>query len=330
MPLAAAIALATAAAASALFTWAWSRVISKRYQPTGQLVWLGHGKIHYTRRAPEVAALGHVLLIHGASGNEADMMIPLGDRLAAKGFGVVAIDRPGHGCSDRLGADTLKAQAATIALFCRRIGVGSAIVVGHSLGGAVATTFALENAELTAGLVLLSSVTHPWPGGAVGWHSRVAAAPVIGRLFAWTLVAPVGLSTIDRLLTTVFAPQPTPANYAARTGVKRVLRPSNFIANARDLLDLYPTVKSQVARLSTIKSPTALIAGDEDKVVSTRIHSMAAHAAIDGSRLTILRETGHSPHWSQPDLVVDAICAIALRRNDAGKPRDADMSTSGA
>ena len=42
-----------------------------------------------------------------------------------------------------------------------------------------------------AGLVLLAPATHPWPGG-VTWYYDLAARPVVGPLFSWTVALPVG------------------------------------------------------------------------------------------------------------------------------------------
>ncbi len=79
-------------------------VLDRRYPPDGTFVDIGDGaQLHYTERKPVGVARAVVLLLHGASGNQADVMLPLGDRLAAAGFRVLAFDRPGHGWSESAG-----------------------------------------------------------------------------------------------------------------------------------------------------------------------------------------------------------------------------------
>ena len=84
------------------------------------------------------------------------MMLALGDKLAAKGFRVIAMDRPGLGWSDRPDgrddADPTR-QARLIRAALDHLGVASVIVVGHSLAGVLATHFALSHGEALAGLV---------------------------------------------------------------------------------------------------------------------------------------------------------------------------------
>ncbi|MGT2487297.1 alpha/beta fold hydrolase [Methylobacterium oryzae CBMB20] len=43
-----------------------------------------------------------MVLLHGASANASDPMEGIGRRLAARGFRVIAFDRPGFGWSDRI------------------------------------------------------------------------------------------------------------------------------------------------------------------------------------------------------------------------------------
>jgi pimeloyl-ACP methyl ester carboxylesterase len=84
-----------------LFTFVETRRIERRFPPVGELIDTGGGAIHVVECAPDVPERGAVLLVHGASGNFADMSVALADRLAALGFRVFSVDRPGHGWSAR-------------------------------------------------------------------------------------------------------------------------------------------------------------------------------------------------------------------------------------
>ena len=302
-------------AALAGFTHWQSARIDAAFPPQGEFVAVEGGRLHLTQRAPAGAARGNVLLLHGASGNQADMMLPLGDRLAAKGFRVIAVDRPGQGWSERPDgrADASPArQAQLIRAALAKIGVSHAIVVGHSLAGALAVNFALDQDDFTSGLVLVAPVTHPWPGG-IAWYYHVAAAPVAGEVFTQLLTMPIGLASLPGGIANVFAPQAPPRDFASSTGVNMVLRPAAFMANAQDVAGIKEFVTAQSPRMPQIHVPTGIITGDSDGVVLTRIHSYGSARDIPGATLTILPGIGHSPHHSDPDAVVRVIEEVADR-----------------
>ena len=290
--------------------------IGRAYPPMGSFIPIGGGaRLHYTERRPAGAPRGTVVLLHGASGNQADLMLPLGDRLATAGFRVIAPDRPGHGWSDRPDqeADASPARQATlIRRGLESMGIRHAIVLGHSLAGAVAVSFALDQADFTDGLVLLAPVTHPWPGG-IAWYYTPAASPLIGPLFNRTITMPIGLLSIGAGVRAVFAPQEPPPDYARRIGASLVLRPDEFQANAQDVAHLKAFVEAQAQRMGAITAPTAIVSGDHDGVVLTRIHSLGSLRDIPGATLKLLPGVGHSPQWADPASVVAAVVEVADR-----------------
>lgn len=295
-----------------------ARDVERRWPPEGHFVQVGDARLHFTERQPIGAARGAILLVHGASGNQADMILPLGDRLAAEGFRVLAFDRPGLGWSERAhGADDAppRAQALLLCDAARACGVERALVVGHSLGGAVAAEMALERPHFVQGLVLLAPATHPWPGG-VAWYYGAAGHSLFGSLFARLAAIPLGLIAMDAALRTVFEPQQTPERYADLTGAALVLTPRRFHDNAQDVLALQRAVPDLASRLPFITAPTAIVTGDADRVVSPDIHSRPAAAAIPGARLTVLSGIGHSVHWARPDAVVEAVLDVARRSRE--------------
>ena len=298
---------------------AWqAAAIARRFPPLGAFVRYGDdgpARLHYTERRPAGPERGIVLVLHGASGNQADLMVPLGDRLAAEGFRVIAVDRPGLGWSDRPDGEadaSPSRQAALIRGALARVGVTHAIVLGHSWSGALAAAFALDAPEFTRGLVLLAPVLYPWPTG-IAWYYAPAASPVFGPLFTRVFTLPAGLGLLPAGIAEVFAPQPPPADYAERTGVALVLRPDTFLNNAQDVFHLHAFVTEQSRRLATIAVPTAIVTGEGDRVVSPTIHSLAAARDIPGATLTLLPGVGHSPQWSAPDAVVAAVRDVAAR-----------------
>jgi pimeloyl-ACP methyl ester carboxylesterase len=98
------------------------------------------------------------------------------------------------------------------------------------------------------------------------------------------------------------------------SATRLLLRPREFLANARDLVDLKQAVAAQAPRYGEIDKPVTIIAGDEnDKTVSTNIHSRPFAAAVKGAKLIVLRGVGHMVQYAAPDLVVSEIEAMAGR-----------------
>ena len=298
-----------------LYTRWQSGLIEAGNPPLGRFVEIDGGRLHYGEVAPAGAPRATVLLLHGATGNHANMLVPLGAPLAAAGFRVIAIDRPGHGWSDRIkGRDAASpaVQATLIVAAMRKLGVGRAIVVGHSLAGVVATNLALNHQDFTQALVLVSPVTHPWPGGVAAYYT-VSASPVAGWLFNNLLALPAGRAFSGPATASVFAPDPVPPGFAAATQTELVLRPREFGDNAQEVAALYDFVVTQAPRLPQIKAPTAIVSGDSDTVVLTHIHSYGSARDIPGATLKILQGVGHAPQFAHAREVVAAVEEVAGR-----------------
>jgi pimeloyl-ACP methyl ester carboxylesterase len=251
-----------------------------------------------------------VVLIHGASSNLEAMRKPLGDMLAAR-HRVILIDRPGHGWSTRAREDdsTPAIQGRMIEEALEKLGVGEVILVVHSWAGALGARMALDYPRRVAGLVMLAPVAYPWPGG-VGWYNEVVTMPVIGPMLAYTITLPLGLFLAERGARNVFLPQIMPEDFIGDTATPLLLRPREFLANARDLVTLKEAVKEQALRYAEIKAPTVVISGDVDKTVSTHIHSRPFAAAVSDAKLIVMPGLGHMVQNAVPDLVMREIDAM--------------------
>ena len=222
------------------------------------------------------------------------------------------MDRPGHGHSERgpRSNATPRGQADAVAAMLDALGIGQVVAVGHSYGGAVAAALALHHPARVAGLVLVSPVTHAWPGGRTLWYYALGATPVLGPLFARTLFVPAGLRRTRCAVAGVFSPQPVPQGYAERAAVALALRPASFLANNADLTALHAAVTADAPHYGAIAAPTAIVAGASDRIVWTDIHARAIARQVAGARLVVVPDLGHKPDWCAPDLVRGAIAAV--------------------
>ena len=288
-------------------------LIERRHPPVGAFVTANATAMHHVHLpGPATRLLPPVVFIHGASGNLRDPMVPLRPRLEGKAE-LLFLDRPGHGWSARGPAEnaTPAGQARTIAALMDELGIGPAIIVGHSFGGGIAAALALERPDKVAGLVFLSAASHPWPGGDTSWYYPIAARPVIGRLFSHLLALPAGWLRMKTGTACVFSPNPAPRTYSRDAAIPLVLRPGNFRLNAIDVESLYSHVREAAPRYKEITAPTVVVSGDSDTVVYEEIHSLGLARDIPGARLVWVRNLGHKPDYTTPELVAAAMGAVA-------------------
>ncbi len=294
---------------------AW--LIERRNPPAGSFAEIDGVTLHYVHiLGPERSALPPVVFIHGASANLNDQMLPLRPLLEGRAE-MLFLDRPGHGWSGRSkGHEAQAEQVALIAGLMDRLGIGPAIIVGHSFGGSIAAAFALNHPEKTTGLLFLSAATHPWPGGKTSWYYHLTAVPMLGWLFSETIANLAGTTRIGPATTCVFAPNAVPEDYLSRTQISLVLRPRAFRANAADVEGLYRFALANAPRYREIAVPTVVISGDADTVVYEEVHSVGLARDIPDAELVWVKNLGHKPDWIAPDLVVAAIEKLG------GQPRD--------
>jgi pimeloyl-ACP methyl ester carboxylesterase len=302
--------LVAALAVLALATQAGVFLSERAHPAQGRMVEVAGGTLHILDIGPREAAGPPVVMLHGASSNLEVMRQPVGERLAGK-HRVILIDRPGHGWSTRarLQDSTPEIQARMIEEALAKLGVGQAIFVVHSWAGALGARIALDYPQAVAGLVMLAPVAYPWPGG-VGRYNKLIATPVVGPLFAYTITLPLGMLLADSGARGVFLPQTMPDGFVKNTATPLLLRPREFIANARDLVTLKAAVAEQAPRYGEIKAPVTIITGDADKTVSTNIHSRPFATAAPNAKLIVLPGVGHMIQNAVPDLVVAEIEAM--------------------
>ena len=316
-------ALAAALMALALLSFAFTlwlgRDLERRFPPSAGASISAPAGCMWSKTAPGQAANGAVVLVHGASGNFADLHVALADRLTAQGFRVFAVDRPGHGWSDRLAgraAASPRLQAASIVRALAALGVGEAIVVVHSLAGVLGLAMALDAPAFTRALVLLAPVSHPWKGG-VSWYYVAATLPGLGALFRWLIVPLAGLAAMRGGLAEVFAPNAVPPDYIRRTRLPLVLRPANFRANAEDFVALCEAARALAPRYGEVTAPTAIVSGARDGLVSADVHARKLERDIPGAILRMLPGIGHSPHFAAPQAVIAAVLDVERRARGA-------------
>lgn len=118
---------------------------------------VGGDRIHYAAGSATDPVRPTVLMIHGAGQRIATWKHQLELLRDDPRYNVIAPDLPGHGFSEGQGFCNAEGYKGFIGEFARALGLGEIIPVGHSMGGAVAMLYALDNPESVRALGLVGT-----------------------------------------------------------------------------------------------------------------------------------------------------------------------------
>lgn len=196
----------------------------------------------------------------------------------------VSIDLPGHGRSDPPGRHTIDDYCEVVLGLLDALHLERAVVVGHSLGGAIAQTLALAHPARIAGLGLIGT----------GARLRVLPAILDGLLNDYDRVA-------ELVVDYSYAPG-LDASLRARALAEFRACPAPVTHgdfSACNRFDL-------IARVSEIRAPTLVVCGKEDRLTPVKYAEFLA-AKIAGARLVVVEGAGHSVMIEQADAVNRAL-----------------------
>jgi pimeloyl-ACP methyl ester carboxylesterase len=225
----------------------------------------------------ETGAGTPLVLIHGAGGS-ADVWA---EQAPLAAFArLLALDLPGHGPGGGSGRGSVAAYADWLEDFLDALGLDRAVVLGHSMGGAVAQWLALERPERFAGLILLSTA------------ARLRVMPRILELLRDQ--PPAGRSLVASL---AYSPATLPGTVTHADRLLAETPPPVVFADfvACDRFDVRE-------RLPTLAVPTLVIVGRDDRLTPPKL-AAALTAAIGGAHLAEVPDAGHYPQLEQPAAV---------------------------
>lgn len=298
----------------AIFTARAARRVERALPPTGRFVDVPGARLHIVERGRGPA----VLLVHGLAGQLKHFTYGVVDQLATQ-YRVVAVDRPGSGYSVRApGASAaLGAQADALAALIETLELGRPVVVGHSLGGAVALALAQRRPELVAALALVAPLTHP-VGIPAAFKGLAIAKPWLRTLVAWTLAVPATIAMRGETLRRVFDPEQVPRDFATKGGGVLALRPSHFIAASTDLAAIPEDLPAIAMRYGAMKLPVSILFGRSDRILDPHEQGEALAAKLPAAKLRLV-DGGHMLPITQPDLTVQFIREAAARASQTAE-----------
>jgi pimeloyl-ACP methyl ester carboxylesterase len=226
---------------------------------------------------------------------------------------VTALDRPGHGLSRRPRfVGTPRDQAGQIASGADRLGIGPAVVVGHSFGALVALALAERFPERVRALVLVAPLAFPEPR--LLEHSLMAprSVPVVGPLLS-RLGRSSGFdrATLEWIQAAMFSPDAVPTAWKTSFPYEQVLDPDALVHEGEDAASMLPLSPAGTIDLRAIEAPVHILVGSEDRIVEQERQGKALARLLRDARLTEIKGAGHMPHHSHSKLVGQAIQAAA-------------------
>lgn len=248
--------------------------------------------IYYARQGPKdmnwrrLGSMPAVILIHAAGGSHLDWPPQLRQ---ISGTMVYAIDLPGHGRSTGECRSSIEGYASDLFAFIKSLSHEKVVLVGHSMGGAIVQSIALQYPALLYGQILIST----------GARLRVREEFRAG-------LATDFASTID-LLTRCLWAEETPE--ALKTFSHQTLLAQNPEVIQRD----YEACNrfNIMERLVEMTLPTLVICGTQDQMTPLKYNRYLSQN-IAGARLETIEGAGHMVTLERP-LTVSKLIQTFLR-----------------
>jgi pimeloyl-ACP methyl ester carboxylesterase len=221
--------------------------------------------------------------------------------LLARNHRVYAVDLPPFGFSQRHGPYTLARWSELVRGFAARLQLRRPLVVGHSLGAAVAVSVASS----TSGIVLLDG--DALPGGGPGWLSNLLLPPWFTTAYR---IATGSDWVFRRVLRNAWGKDPPPLGDAILDAWQKPFRIPGTAAAFKAMLR-YGIQGVSAQTLRRVRVPRLVLWGADDSVDSPA--AGRATARLLRTRFVAIPRAGHLSMLAAPRAVARAIDEFAAR-----------------
>jgi pimeloyl-ACP methyl ester carboxylesterase len=269
----------------------------------------GH-QVHFvTSGDPDSERL--IVLLHGFGASAfsyKDVLDPLGEL----GY-VIAYDRAAFGFTERPTSWEenpygIESQLSVLDQLIDRFGQGKEVVVlGHSAGGNIAASYAVENPEKVDTLILFAPAVLT-TGGAPGFLNFLFDIPQLNHLGP-LLVSTIATSGLQILYESYFDQNQITDEVLA--GYTAPLMVEGW-EKAFWEFNKAPRNSGVGQRLEELAVPTLVITGDTDTIVPTA-DSVIVFQRIKGAELIEISQTGHLPNEEKPAEFASAVADFITR-----------------
>jgi 3-oxoadipate enol-lactonase len=224
---------------------------------------------------------GHpLILIHGLS-DDLHFWDPLIPCLSPH-YRIISLGLRGHGQSGKTpGPYSIKLFSEDIFHLLNKLGIDKAHFMGFSMGGAIAQQFVLDHTEMVSSMILMSVFSYV----DADFDEKLI------KLREYLLEGGFGLY-FDKIIPMVLTPKVIHEN---RTVLEDLKAEKIKNASVEALVSSIDAIRefNIKDRLSNIKKPTLIIAGQEDVLISVALQR-ETHNLIEGSKFDLLADTGHN------------------------------------
>ena len=240
-------------------------------------------------------------MLHGLAGNLRNFTYALTERLD-QDYRVIAIDRAGCGWSKRskLEIATLQGQAGIIAQFIDKEQIDKPLIVGHSLGGAIALALALEYENKISGLALICPATQTVDKVPDIFRFLNISSRLLRFFLAHTISSLFGILTRKDTFEIAFSPEPVSENFSTKGGGDLALTSKAFIKTSEDLVFALSSAPLLVGREKELNVPTKTLFGEKDEILDVKLHG-EKFAELSGAQIKVLADKGHMLPLTQPE-----------------------------
>lgn len=257
----------------------------------GRFVDVDGARLHIVELGPKDAPGPAIVMIHGIMAQLRNFSHSLAGRLA-KEHRVILVDRPGWGHSRLTGPrPDLARQGRMIAEAIEALGLTRPLVVGHSMGGAVALALATERPEVPGALALIAPLTQIVEQPPAVFRGLMAP-PGLREVLAWTIAVPMAVAFGKQGAEAVFAPDPAPADFATAGGGALSARSSAYRMGSFEIRMAQQAMPLLIARYGEIRVPVAILYGRQDALLDPALHGERTAAEIVGGKVTLI-DGGH-------------------------------------
>jgi len=242
-----------------------------------------------------------VLMLHGYTDSHRsfDLLRPH----LPESWRVIALTQRGHGKTDKpQDGYAIESMAADVRTFMDALGIERVVLIGHSMGAAVALQAAADYPERVQGLALI--------GGFASYRDNENVDELVRevRKFGTKLdpefVLAFQESTIADMIPQSFLDVVVAESLRCPASVWR--------AALEGQLEAEP-----LAAAKRCRAPVALLRGDWDAFVPHN-DQLALRDACASARIHTIRSTGHAPHWEQPEACATVLRAFVGEMADSG------------
>jgi len=239
--------------------------------------------LYYFSHLEEEKSIAPVIFIHGAGGSCLHWPPSL-RRLP--GRRIYAPDLPGHGKSVGIGKQSVPDYARSILDFMRALEISKAIIVGHSMGSAIALHLGIHNPRHVFALALLGA----------GARMRVAAELIENSSSGATF--PLALKYIEE---NAYGERADLRMRALVMKQMAAVRPTVLHGDFLACLGF-----DEFGNVGRLRVPALVICGDEDQLTPLRYSEYLAQT-IKNARLLRVEQAGHMVMLEKPDIVSAAL-----------------------